>query len=208
MVQKLLVSDEQERPDVTDILRMEACHTRILKCGIDIDILQNEFAHTALHGFKPLDILNADNDFKAAKTPGNHSLCIRVCARVSLCVCTCMRVCGRGVLSRTITLLCVHVTEVTLEGFLGQIVTRFVGAVGENMSKLYDACEDAQNDDELKVSPLPPSDCLLACTQPLSESMVYHIHHPHLGIFRGRRRSAIVTGRTSKTFKTAAASFC
>ena len=47
MIKQLLVSNDDKRPDVTDILRMEACHKRILKCGIDIDILQNEFAHTA-----------------------------------------------------------------------------------------------------------------------------------------------------------------
>ena len=164
MIEQLLVSNEEERPDVNDILRMEACHKRILKCGIDIDILQNEFAHTALHGFKPLDILNADIDLKAAKTPGN--LCLPV---VRFCVCGGVCVCARG---HTITHdhtgpgVRVHVTEateVTLEGFLGQIVTRFVGAVGENMSKLYDACEDVQNDDELQVFPLPGPPTVSLC---------------------------------------------
>ena len=144
MIEQLLVSNEEERPDVNDILRMEACHKRILKCGIDIDILQNEFAHTALHGFKPLDILNADIDLKAAKTPGN--LCLHYHTGVR-----------------------VHVTEATLEGLLGQIVTSFVGAVGENMSKLYDACEDVQNDDELKVFPLPPTMSLCSYSSTVSD---------------------------------------
>jgi len=50
---------------VTEVLNMEICKAKIFKSGIAVDVLQREFSHTALHGFKPLDILNSAGEIKA-----------------------------------------------------------------------------------------------------------------------------------------------
>jgi len=47
---------------------MEVCKAKIFKSGIAVDVLQREFSHTALHGFKPLDILNSAGELKAVHT--------------------------------------------------------------------------------------------------------------------------------------------
>lgn len=68
MIRCLLSNDEGKRPDMTEVLKMPVCKDKIFKSGIAVDVLQREFAHTVLHGFKPCDVLSRPTDGK--KSPG------------------------------------------------------------------------------------------------------------------------------------------
>jgi hypothetical protein len=52
---------------MTGVLKTDTVMSKILKSGIAVDVLQREFEHTHLHGFKPLDIIN---DTQPPKLPG------------------------------------------------------------------------------------------------------------------------------------------
>eukprot|EP00277_Geminigera_cryophila_P023644 CAMPEP_0179460772 /NCGR_PEP_ID=MMETSP0799-20121207/43711_1 /TAXON_ID=46947 /ORGANISM="Geminigera cryophila, Strain CCMP2564" /LENGTH=489 /DNA_ID=CAMNT_0021263135 /DNA_START=116 /DNA_END=1585 /DNA_ORIENTATION=- len=120
MIKTLLVGEQDKRPDVTEVLNMEICKAKIFKSGIAVDVLQREFSHTALHGFKPLDILNSAGEIKAVHSAVDNNN-------------------NKA-----------PAPDGSVYGVFGGLLTGLVGAVGDNMSKLYGAFDDLALDPELQ----------------------------------------------------------